>query len=69
MFGTNIKSKNNKLPVSISGSEFLRPIEYYEKLGSAQCKSSIMLAAIKTPGTTIIKAKQSRNHTEIFLKT
>ncbi len=68
MFGTNIKSKNNKLPVSISGSEFLRPIEYYEKLGSAQCKSSIMLAAIKTPGTTIIKAKQSRNHTEIFFK-
>ena len=59
------------MPVEISGSEFLRPIKYVEKLGSAQCKSSIKLGAIKTPGTTIIKAKKSRNHTELifdFLK-
>ncbi len=71
LFGAKIISNKKSLPVEISGSEFLRPIKYVEKLGSAQCKSSIMLGAIKTPGTTIIKAKKSRNHTELifdFLK-
>ena len=56
-FGVNIISKNKRLPVKIMGSEFLRPINYDEKLGSAQCKSAVMLAAIKTPGKTTIKAK------------
>ena len=67
-FGANINTHKNSLPVKIIGSEFLRPINYIEKLGSAQCKSSVMLAAIKTPGKTIIKAKKSRNHTELFFK-
>ena len=67
-FGANISSKKNSLPVKILGSEFLRPIDYIEDLGSAQCKSSIMLAAIKTPGITKIKAKKSRNHTELLFK-
>ncbi len=68
LFGANISSNNNKLPVTIRGSNFLRPIKYYEKLGSAQCKSAVMLAALKTPGNTQIKAKKSRNHTELFFK-
>ncbi len=67
-FGANISSKKNSLPVKILGSEFLRPIDYIEDLGSAQCKSSVMLAAIKTPGITKIKAKKSRNHTELLFK-
>ena len=67
-FGANLISKDKKLPVVILGSEFLRPINYLEDLGSAQCKSSVMLAAIKTPGITRIKAKKSRNHTEILFK-
>ena len=67
-FGVNIISKNKRLPVKIMGSEFLRPINYDEKLGSAQCKSAVMLAAIKTPGKTTIKAKKSRNHTELIFK-
>ncbi len=67
-FGVNIITKKNCLPVKITGSEFLRPIKYSEKLGSAQCKSSVMLAAIKTPGKTIIKAKKSRDHTELLFK-
>ena len=50
------------LPLSV------RPINYFEKKGSAQCKSSVMLAALNSPGTTIIKAKKSRDHTEIFFK-
>ena len=67
-FGANINSKKNKLPVNIFGSKFLRPINYYEGLGSAQCKSSVMLAAIKTSGITKIKAKKSRDHTELLFK-
>ena len=53
-FGTNIKSKKNSLPVEILGTDFLRPINYFETRGSAQCKSAIILAALNTPGTTII---------------
>ena len=68
LFGANIKSRNNSLPIHIQGTEFLRPINYFEKKGSAQCKSSVMLAALNTPGTTIIKAKKSRNHTELLFK-
>ncbi len=67
-FGANIKSNKNSLPINIQGTDFLRPINYLEKKGSAQCKSSVMLAALNTPGTTIIKAKKSRNHTELLFK-
>ena len=67
-FGVVIFSKKGGLPVTISGSKFLRPINYTEELGSAQCKSSVMLAAIKTPGITKIKAKKSRDHTELLFK-
>jgi len=68
LFGANIKLKKNSLPIKIQGTEFLRPINYFERRGSAQCKSSVMLAALNTPGTTIIKAKKSRNHTELLFK-
>ena len=68
MFGSNLYTKNGKLPVKILGTNFLRPIKDIEKLGSAQCKSAVMLAAMKTPGKTIIKARKSRNHTEKFFK-
>ena len=61
-------NKKNKLPLSIIGSEFIRPINYFENKGSAQCKSSVMLAALNTFGTTSIKAKKSRNHTELLFK-
>ena len=68
LFGANILSKKNNLPVKIIGSNFLRPIKYKENLGSAQCKSSVMLAALKTPGTTKVIAKKSRDHTELMFK-
>ena len=68
LFGANISTNHQNLPVEINGTEFLRPINYYEKLGSAQCKSAVMFAALKTPGITKIKAKKSRSHTELLLK-
>ena len=58
----------NKLPLSILGFQSLKGINYVENKGSAQCKSSIMLAALNSSGTTSIKAKKSRNHTELLFK-
>ena len=43
LFGVNFQNKK-KLPIKISGSKFLRPINYIEEKGSAQVKSSIMLS-------------------------
>ena len=68
MFGQNIESKNNKLPIKVRGSNFPRPINYTEIKGSAQVKSCILLAAMKTAGETKIKCIPSRDHTEkLFL--
>ena len=67
-FGAKFKSNNGKLPISIMGTNHARPIKYHENKGSAQCKSAVMLAALNTSGTTYIKAKKSRNHSELLFK-
>ncbi len=67
-FGATFKSKQGKLPISISGTNSPKPVHYYESKGSAQCKSAVMLAALNTNGKTIIKAKKSRNHSELLFK-
>ena len=67
-FGAKFKSKSGKLPIFVKGTKNVNPIYYHEKKGSAQCKSSVMLAALNTKGKTIIKAKKSRNHTELLYK-
>ena len=67
--GANFKVNNKKtLPLQVIGSNFVNPIKYVENRGSAQCKSTIMLAALNSPGQTIIKAKKSRDHTENIFK-
>ena len=60
--------KKNKLPLSILGTQSAEGINYLEDKGSAQCKSSVMLAALNASGTTSIKAKKSRNHSELLFK-
>ena len=68
-FGASfITNKNNGLPLIVKGSKNLRPIKYIERKGSAQCKSSVILAGMRTNGKTLIKAKKSRTHTEILCK-
>jgi len=68
-FGASFSLKNGYgLPLTIKGSQKLKPIKFFEKNGSAQCKSSVIFAGIKTDGKTIIKAKKSRNHTELLFK-
>ncbi len=45
-FGVKFKLRRNKfLPLKIYGSSKLVPIKYYEKKGSAQCKSSVIFAS------------------------
>ena len=68
-FGGVFKLKNKKnLPLTIYGSKNLKPISYSENKGSAQCKSAVIFAGMRTNGTTLIKAKKSRNHTELMCK-
>ena len=68
-FGAKFYYKTkNKLPLSILGSHSAKGIRYLENKGSAQCKSSVMFAALNASGTTFIKAKKSRNHSELLFK-
>ena len=68
-FGVTFKlNKNKGLPLTLKGSNNLKAINYLEDKGSAQCKSSIIFAGMRSAGTTFIKAKKSRNHTELLCK-
>ena len=68
-FGAKFVLKDKKyLPLKIYGSQNLKSIFYEESKGSAQCKSSVIFAGMRTKGETKIKAKKSRNHTELLAK-
>ena len=68
-FGAHLTLKKNyTLPLTIKGSQDLKPIRYLENKGSAQVKSSIIFAASRTNGKTLIKSKKSRDHTERLFK-
>ena len=68
-FGAKFKlTKNRNLPLKISGSKKLKGINYLENRGSAQCKSTVIFAGMRAQGTTYIKAKKSRDHTELLFK-
>ncbi len=57
-----------KLPLMIKKSNNKKKSKFYEKKGSAQVKSAIMIAALQKKSLTKIIAKKSRNHTENFFK-
>ena len=68
-FGATFQLKNNKnLPLTVYGAKNLKSIKYIEKKGSAQCKSAVIFGGMRANGTTLIKAKKSRNHTELLCK-
>tara|TARA_B100000767_G_scaffold84349_1_gene81142 strand:- start:537 stop:1865 length:1329 start_codon:yes stop_codon:yes gene_type:complete len=68
-FGATFKqNRKGTLPLFIKGSSSLNPINYIELKGSAQCKSAVMLAAMRVKGTTKLKCKPSRDHTELLYK-
>jgi len=65
---TFFSNKKSKLPLTIMGTNYPTPINYFENKGSAQVKTSICFAALNTSGETTIKAKKSRDHTELLFK-
>ena len=67
-FGAKFKLTNKKTYLLLLRDQNLKPIKYFEKKGSAQCKSAVIFAGLRTKGTTIINAKKSRNHTELLCK-
>tara|TARA_B100000575_G_C23125766_1_gene652200 strand:+ start:341 stop:1666 length:1326 start_codon:yes stop_codon:yes gene_type:complete len=67
-FGARFNTTYGKLPIKIQGTNYSKPINYYEDKGSAQCKSAVMLAALNTSGETKIKAKKSRDHSELLFQ-
>ena len=67
-FGAKFKSNYGKLPIKVQGTDYPKSIRYFENKGSAQCKSSVMFAALNTFGETMIKAKKSRDHSELLFK-
>ena len=67
-FGAKYLTNFGKLPINIKGTDNPLPINYHETIGSAQCKSAVMFAALNTKGETVIKAKKSRNHSELLFR-
>ena len=67
--GVSFFPRNKKrLPLIIKGAKKIQTINYLEKKGSAQCKTAIMFASLNSNKKVSIKAKKSRNHTEILFK-
>ena len=68
-FGAKFRlSKKKNLPLTIKGTSNFNSVEYVENKGSAQCKSSVIFGGMRSNKTTYIKAKKSRNHTELLCK-
>ncbi len=68
--GAKIKlTKDNYLPLSITGTQNCLPLKHIIRKPSAQIKSSLMLAAINIAGeTSIVENQPTRDHTEIMFK-
>ena len=69
-FGANfLGAERGSLPLTIVGAASSVPIEYKLPIASAQVKSAILLAALNTPGkTVVIEPIPSRDHTERLLR-
>jgi 3-phosphoshikimate 1-carboxyvinyltransferase len=59
----------DRMPLAVTGSDALMPIEYTLPMASAQVKSAILLAGLHAPGeTTVIEPQPTRDHTELMLR-
>jgi 3-phosphoshikimate 1-carboxyvinyltransferase len=70
MMGAEVKAQaeGGRCPILIQGTHEPAPIEYRTPVASAQIKSAILLAALNSPGQTIvIEREASRDHTEKML--
>ncbi|MBC6440809.1 MAG: 3-phosphoshikimate 1-carboxyvinyltransferase [Rhodospirillales bacterium] len=60
---------DGRLPLAVSGSAGLIPVEYRLPMPSAQVKSAVLLAGLHAPGvTTVIETEATRDHTERMLR-
>ena len=58
-----------RMPLTITGSDNLRPTCYTLPVASAQVKSAILLAGLHAPGeTSVIEPRPTRDHTERMLR-
>jgi 3-phosphoshikimate 1-carboxyvinyltransferase len=65
MMGARIHSNSGKPPLTVYGSEEIKPILYKLPMASAQVKSAILFAALGAHGRTQVKETSlSRDHTE-----
>lgn len=62
-------SEGGRLPLTVHGAHEVAPIEYKLPVASAQVKSAILLAGLRSHGTTtVIEEKPTRDHSENMLR-
>ncbi len=61
-------TSDDRLPIDLTSNGALTPIEYKTPKASAQIKSAILLAGVRTHGRTVVIEKPSRDHTENMLR-
>ncbi len=63
--GLSVEDDRETLPLRLTGTSGLVPIEYQTPVPSAQVKSAILLAGLAAAGeTTVIEREATRDHTE-----
>lgn len=68
LMGLGVEGDDDMLPLTLTGTSDLVPIEYELPVPSAQVKSAVLLAGLHAPGkTTVIESAPTRDHTERML--
>jgi 3-phosphoshikimate 1-carboxyvinyltransferase len=70
LMGAEVKAQadGGRCPILLQGTHEPAPVEYRTPIASAQIKSAILLAALNSPGQTIVTEREaSRDHTEKML--
>jgi 3-phosphoshikimate 1-carboxyvinyltransferase len=70
LFGAEfVGRRGGMLPLAVVGSDMPVPVEYRVPVPSAQVKSAVLLAALNTPGrSVVIEAVATRDHSERMLR-
>ncbi|UYN98018.1 MAG: 3-phosphoshikimate 1-carboxyvinyltransferase [Enhydrobacter sp.] len=64
-----VAREGGRMPLAITGTDEMVPIEYRLPVASAQVKSAVLLAGLNTAGeTTVIEPEATRDHTERMLR-
>jgi len=70
LMGARVEARDGgRLPLTIAGSDRLRPLRYRLPMPSAQVKSAILLAGLGAPGITeVIEPAPTRDHSERLMR-